>query len=355
MVEFIDGSTGTHTVTQDYCSCTGFVTRGKCKHVGVIKMGEMKFSRKIKEAKSSLEAMNNLFGCAPYKSDQIFNLYSPPATGKSLLLDQEAYHFAVNGLNVLYIDTEGSAQTFMQQWSETFKARFGEMEGNIILHQTSDLRDLIRYLGRTSQVAWVSSKAKGKKKKDEEVEMTEVQGGKQEFRSMEEIEEPDILKVIKKEKIDVIILDSISEPITTSFSTGTQNYPARADATACIYGLFIKLQVENNVIVITSSHASSNPTNPYEIHEQLKGGRAAKHHSKCVVFIDKREANEAANIRRLWGVRIPDQESWKKATVAKITDIGYVDINSGTDLQVAFTDAEVKRFNKGVVVEPNTE
>lgn len=314
----------------------------------------IKFDREIKTYQSSVGALNQLFDQSTYKSDQIFMFYAPPATGKSLMLAQEACWFASHGMNVLYIDTEGSATTFLKKWGAVFEQRFGELKGNIIVHPTADLKDLIRFLGRTCDVAWVQSTAAKKKKAkekaeaqgiDTEEETVSTAGGKQEFRSMEEIANPEIINKIKEYAIDVIIVDSITEPLATTFGTGNQNFPARSDAVGCIFGLLTKIQVKHNIVIITTAHASTNPTNPYEIHEEMKGGRTQKYFAKNLVYIDRREQKDAANYRRLWGVRVEDQQSWSKATVCMISDLGYIDVESQEDAAaIAFTEAERGRI-----------
>lgn len=358
-VQFYSGSTGTHTTIIDskdgnHCTCLGFLS-GSCKHIeeAVLEM-PIKFDREIKTYQSSVGALNQLFDQSTYKSDQIFMFYAPPATGKSLMLAQEACWFASHGMNVLYIDTEGSATTFLKKWGAVFEQRFGELKGNIIVHPTADLKDLIRFLGRTCDVAWVQSTAAKKKKAkekaeaqgiDTEEETVSTAGGKQEFRSMEEIANPEIINKIKEYAIDVIIVDSITEPLATTFGTGNQNFPARSDAVGCIFGLLTKIQVKHNIVIITTAHASTNPTNPYEIHEEMKGGRTQKYFAKNLVYIDRREQKDAANYRRLWGVRVEDQQSWSKATVCMISDLGYIDVESQEDAAaIAFTEAERGRI-----------
>lgn len=358
-VRFYDGSTGTHTTVIDtrfgnWCTCLGFLS-GHCKHIeeAALEM-PIKFDRDIKTYQSSVGALNQLFGGNTYKSDQIFMFYAPPATGKSLMLAQEACWFASKGMNVLYIDTEGSSTTFLKKWGQVFEERFGELKGNIVVHPTADLKDLIRFLGRTCDVAWVQSTAAKKKKAKEkaeaqgaevEEETVSTAGGKQEFRSMEEIANPEIINKIKEYEIDVIIVDSITEPLATTFGTGNQNFPARSDAVGCIFGLLTKIQVKYNMLIITTAHASTNPTNPYEIREALKGGRTQKYFAKNLVYIDKREQKDAANYRRLWLVRGEDSAEWSRAAVSMITDVGYIDVDQEAVKEIAFTQNELGRMD----------
>lgn len=318
----------------------------------------MVFDRKISTYGSSLQALNGMFENGKvYKSDQIFMFYAPPATGKSLMLAQEACFFASQGKNVLYIDTEGSATTYLQKWGAVFENRFGTLKGNIVVHPVSNLLDLVRFLGRTAEVAFVQSTANKKKKakekaKDqgaevEEDKVVEVAGGKQEFRSMQVLVDPEIEQKIKKYEIDVIVIDSITAPLASMFSTGTQNFPARSDAVSCIFGLLTDIQVKHNIVILTTSHASTNPTNPYEIREEMKGGRTVKYFAKNLVFIDKRDKTEAANFRRFWLARSEDAQGWTKVGIALINDTGYVDIKTEekeSAKEIAFTDGERGRI-----------
>lgn len=364
-MSYNDGSTGTHTTIVDskngnYCSCWGFV-HGNCKHVKeAMKNMPIKFDRDIKTHKSSIEAMNELFGGIPYKSDQPFLLYGAPSSGKSLALSQEACFFSSKGLNVLYIDDEGSSGTYLKQWGKVFEKRFGELKGDIIVHQTSDMYDLIRYLGATCKVDFVQSTTAKKKKaketaKDQGAEVEEMEdsvNGKQEFRKTGDIKDPEFIQEITKSKINAVFLDSITYPLIPMFQTGVQNYPARNDATALILGLLSSAQTKYNLFVMATSHASTNPTNPYEIHEQLKGGRAVRYFGKNVVYIDRREAKDAANYRRLWGARIENKQDWSQATVCMITDDGYVDVDDKkVSYNTAFTSAELKRLGLDAYME----
>lgn len=302
---------------------------------------------------SSIKALNDLFGGVPYKSDEPFILFAAAGSGKSLALFQEACYFSSKKLNVLYIDTEGSIGTFAEKWGPVFEKRFGELKGVISIKQTADLYDLCRYLGFIGKVDAIQSSAAKKKKaaqkaKDEGAEvddnMVENIGVKQEFRVLGDIEKPDIVKDIVENKIDVVIMDSVSMPINAKFQTGVQNYPGRSDATAAILGKLMKVQIEHNVFIMATTHASTNPTNPYETHEEMKGGRGIKYFGKNVVYIDKREAREVANYRRLWGARIENKQDWSTAQVTKITDEGYVDVVQKDVVESVFTDGEKKRL-----------
>ena len=151
-------------------------------------------------------------------------------------------------------------------------------------------------------------------------------------------------EVIKKEKIDVVIIDSISSPIRTAFWTAQENYPARADAMSLIMGELTRLQDMYDVIILTTHHASMNPTNPYDTTAMMRGGIVAKYYSKRVVYINKRGKKGFENYRKFWLVRAEDQPEWSMATVAKITDVGYVDVPK-EEWDDVFTDAEKKKID----------
>jgi len=355
-----NGSTGSHTTIIDtkygnYCSCISFNTRGFCKHVEEASLKEMpiKFKREIKKMDSSLKAMNELFSGIPYKSDEPFVIFAAPSTGKSLWYVQEACYFSSKGLNVLYIDTEGSIGSFAETWGRIFETRFGALKGDIVIKQTADLYDLTKYLGFMSKIDKITSTASKKKKAAEkagasldEEALVGNMGVKEEFRDLGELENPEIDRDIKEGKIDVIILDSISAPINAKFQTGVQNYPARNDAAAAILGALQKIQIRNTIFIMATTHASTNPTNPYEIHEQMKGGRAVQHFGKNVVYIDKRQASDLANYRRLWGVRVENRTDWKSCQLAMITNDGYVDVDQEKLRETVFTDGERKRLEE---------
>lgn len=331
-----DGTTGTHVVerwdgSEPYCTCIGFATRKCCKHVkeifGVdeIKVDDIiKGSDEVKRIPSSLDALNDLFGGEAYNSDEMFAVYGKPKIGKSLLMLQESAYFSSIGYNVLYIDTEGSANEFVRKWIPIFRERFGKGDGNIWIKRTKSLEELMKYIGYNVKV--------------------NRQKSKMEFRVEEYIENSEIDNTIKKNKIDVVILDSITAPIRI-FTASQQDHPSKSDALAHIFIALQRIMENYGVVVIVINQASWNPANPYEVGAEMRGGVVVQYNCKRVIYIDRREAKDVKNYRRFWIVRAEDIPDWSRATVAKINDLGYNDV-SDDELEKVFTQSEKSRIGQ---------
>lgn len=329
------GTTGTHVVSRFKrgsvsCSCIGYRFRGRCRHIErLCNMKEISLDELIKgdgtkRYESSLQALNKLFGGEAYNTDEIMAIYGKPKVGKSLLCVQEAYWFMTKGLNVLYIDTEGSSTEFIRKWVPVFEARFGERKGNFWLTRTSSLGEFMEYLGYKVSV--------DRKK------------GKMEFRVDEILKNPKIENTIKEKKIDVMFVDSVSAPMRI-FTTAQQDQPAKADAMAQVFMKLMELMEKYNVAIITVGQATYNPANPYEIGAEIRGGIVMHHYCKRVVYLDRRSAKEFRDYRRFWLVRAEDVQDWSRAMVAKIDDTGYVDVDDDDEvMERIFTDAELKRL-----------
>jgi len=346
----VTGSTGTHTAdvlwyyggrTDEYCSCKGFRTRKNCSHLRWVKglpgknlLGDILpiddfIEREVKLYKSSLNALNELFDGAPYSNDAITVFYGKPKVGKSLLVLQEAAYLESEGYRVLIIDTEGSLRESARYWLPILRNRFNSKNKGIYVVKKLTLQVLGDFMGKKVTVV-----TKGNERK----------GGKTEFYVIGDT--VDLLgEAIKKYKIDVVIVDSITAPIRTAITATQQNLPAKSDAEAFLMGRLLRYIDVYGVAVIVTAHASFNPANPYETMASIRGGVSILHFAKNVVYIDRREKKEIRDIRRFWLVRHgSNAEEFSKVSVARITDIGYVDVEG--DPTDYLTDAEIKRLGK---------
>jgi len=331
------GRSGLHVTEEDFCTCVGFQFRKKCRHVEELRMIEVEEivnGKGVREFKSSLSAVNDLFGESAYNSDEIFAYYGMSKIGKSLLCYQEAMWFASQGLNVLYLETEGGMSQFIRKWHDVFVARFGEKKGKVYMVSKKSIETLMEYLGFRVQVVFKSA---GGGKKEEK--------GKLEFKVLETLRDEDvqIMKDIASAKIDVLILDSLSSPLRV-FTTDRQSFPAKSDCAGYILRTLAKLQEVFGIAVIVVNHASHDPTNPYESEVQMRGGSAVQYYSKRIVFIDRRASKEFSDYRRFWLVRAEDIKAWSKATVAKITDFEYEDVTDEKIIDRVFTQTEQKKL-----------
>lgn len=341
---FKSKSMGTwHVAIKDWegelCSCAGYLFNRKCWHVDTINMKSFddrqvvdmpvvkidELLLKHKEYKSSLEALNKLFNGMAYSTSEIFALYGLPNIGKTLLGTQEAFWFANQGVNVLYIDTEGSFITALKTWKDRFMKRF-QKKGEIYAVSYLNLEDLMRFLGYNIDINLRGNKV--------EVSSDLIKGNS-------EFEE-----FIKNNNIGFVVLDSVSAPIRNKFPSAQQNFPARADITSMIYAGLLRAQAYG-VVILTIHHATLNPANPYEIHAEVRGGIVVQYYSKRIVYMDMREKKGMEHIRRFWLVRSPNARSWSRVEFARVDgELGFIDEENKSEY---LTDAEKKNIEENLV------
>ncbi len=276
--------------------------------------------------KSSLVAVNDVFDGEPYTSSEVFVVYGKPQVGKSLFVLQEAVYLESLGYKVLMIDTEGSLRGFASQWLPILRSRFeGGKRGKIFATEKKTLQTLLRYMG------WeVTVSSKGSK-----------DNPKIEFNIVREVER-ELEKFVKGKGVDMVVIDSVTAPIREAIPSAQQNHPAKADATRLLMGSLLALQEETDVAVVATAHASFNPANPYDTTAKMRGGVAMYHYAKHIVYLDKRESRDMRGVRRFWLVRAPGAEEWSRVGVARITDVGYVDVEG--DVRDYLTDSERRRL-----------
>jgi predicted ATP-dependent serine protease len=329
-----NGEHGTYWSDGEICTCYGFWYRKTCKHVEAAK--KMKSIEEIaksgKELQSSIKGLNEMFGGSFYSSDVLCGIFGKPNMGKTLLLVQDAFYLASEGKNVLLIDTEGGTWKMMQAWKEVFEKRFGKLTGNLYIEKRRGLSDVMEYVGYRGGVTFKSAA------KDEK--------GIMEFRVVQTLDEAQIEEDVEKAEIDLLIMDSISEPIRSAIPLQQQNNPAKASALALILGRLVELQKEYNLAAIVSSHASFNPS-AYElsIDAEIFGGLVLKHNCKRVVYLDRREAAGFENYRRLWQLRGEDEAEMSNFLYLKYSDAGISEVPKNSyKIEDVLTSGEVTRL-----------
>lgn len=372
------GSTGYHVSfvdfndVDDFCSCIGWMAHKRCKHVkmlwneceGCLDMA-VPFGKKksiFRKFPSSLEVLNEMFDGYAYSAGEVFGIYAPPGYGKTLFSIQEAVWLTSKGYNVLYIETEGSGEEMLNRWAPIFAERFDGDLDKLYFESRRTLETLAMYLGfelkfmtksvdeddlvgsveqlTLEDVQEDGSKKRKKRKSGKKVEKT----GKIEV-MYHPLDVSLIEQDIERYHIDFIILDSLSMPIRATFPPDQQNNPSKAFVEARILQKLIELQERYNVGVLVVMHASMNPARPYESAINFRGGLSVRHAVKRIIYIGKRDARGFDDYRKFWLVRSANAKPWSKVGVAKITDIGYVDVPK-EEWENAFTVSELKRMKE---------
>lgn len=338
-----------------YCTCRSYYFKRKCKHFEQIKKvkkmvlnwNSVEESKVIREFKSSLNIINDMFNGAAYTSDSIFGLFGLAGEGKSLLCIQEAFYLMSQGYKVLYIDTEGSLVSQLRKyWAEVFMARFNLSKEDLskrffiqnfredeFAGKEEKIEKVLYYFGDNIEIEKKGNKI--------ELKWLEKKGRKpKDNRSL-------IEKDIDKYGIDFIILDSITNPIRIAISSNPQNYPAKSDIEARILGHLLELQVEYNVGMLITLQASYNPVNPYDNEVSMRGGLSAAYNIKRRVSLVRRNKIGFENIRIFFFERGETGSSKSTVGFAKIDDFGFDDLDlekEGLKINDLLTGAQFKKI-----------
>jgi len=258
--------------------------------------------------KSNLEGLNSLVG--GYDKKNRMSIFSKPMVGKTLFLLQEAFWIAkTTGKKVLFIDTEGDKDLFLDVWSSKFEERFGIKRDRIIVKEVRDINPIMEFHGVKIKVNISKKGSKLTVNKIEEVE----------------IEESELSKIVGKRRIGTVIYDSITASFK-EFGTGTPNLPARADVMGFLYNRIDKLIDKKKVTVITSHHLSKNPTDP-RAEERMKGGDSIYYTSKVILQLKKFRTDKLENYRMLVLVRYPNKPKFSDVRYLRYDDNGVVDVS----------------------------
>jgi predicted ATP-dependent serine protease len=339
-----DGEHGSYIVSEKYCSCpAGSFGNVKCKHKEELKKLPIEFCKikdQIVKFPSTIDGFNKAFDGSLYSSDEMVAFYAKPKTCKSLLLTQEMFGLASHGYNILYIGTEGGEQEMIARWYDVFSAHYFvgvKNIGKMFLETKKSLESLMEYFGYKVRVSYVS------KKKSREGEATDSDKGKMEFRVIEKFDNPEIDTFIEKNKINMVILDSITSPIRQAITDEQQNNPAKSSATGLICGKMLKLQEKFKLGLVVVGHAMFNPADPYETSASMRGGIALSHYCKRVLYVDKRDKTSLRDYRRVWIARAEDKPEFSEVIGLKITDAGIEDVKDLTEL---LTDNEKMKLTQ---------
>lgn len=252
---------------------------------------------------SSLEGINELLN-GGYDKENIVSLYASAGVGKTLLLIQEGYNIAKNNkCKVLFIDTEGGARRFLDEWESVFPG----IKDKFIIVTKRRVSLLMEYFGVEIKI----------ERKGEKTVVNKI--GEIPFKKT------DIYSDIKKNKVGIVFVDSITAPFR-EFGSTTQNFPARADCCGMLYVAMIDVIDGLGVSMINTHHSSLNPTNPFAT-ANIRGGDVVAYYSKIIMFMERPKSKKARDFRKVHLVRYPNKASWKEMKLLKYTDEGIRDSN----------------------------
>ena len=263
---------------------------------------------------SRFKFINEIFG--GYSEGEVFSVYGQPTAGKTLFMLYEMGKWTNEGKKIIYIDTEGGFKDMYNEWKE----KFGINENKVVVRVKRDLRALLHYLGEdvdfeTSNKGKISLVLKGLVKRgDEDV----------------------IWRDLRKVNDYVIILDSLTAPITNLIPSTNENYPVRADVIGHVFGMLYRVMDEKESgHVVMLHHASNNPTNPYDNKQLLKGGNRVVYMSKKIMLIEKPKAKAMENIRKIIAIRTPKYKGWEKYSFLEYGDNGIKEVDEEYVMEIA--------------------
>ena len=311
-----------------YCDCISYLTRRKCRHIEEVKgeimalcldnIDEVK-ENAIKEMPSSLNCINEMFESPLYNNSEIVGLYALANTGKSFFILQEIAYLESLGYNILYIDTEGSALKMITKNLPMFRERFGgNKRGKIYLEEKRTLKELMKYFGYNFEIV--------KKSKETKVGRLET--------NYHELKNCEFEEFVKKNKIDFVVIDSITNVIRAEIPSDVQNNPTKSFVEGRLMSKLVDVQGKYNVCVCVILHASMNPSNVYDTTVQMRGGFATRHNLKRLIYIEKPAKKDYKDIRLFWLVRSEFCAEWSRVEFAKVDRNGFYEIDEDKEVLI---------------------
>ena len=259
----------------------------------------------MESIRSGLKAISELIG--EYNQESIHALYGSSQVGKTTLVMQLLYEASeLLQTDVLFYDTEGGGKQFLHDWDAVMRKRYPKAK-QIHIRLVRNWKDVLLDHG---------------KKVNAKVSDT----GKMDVLVLEEKDPSPVEDFITKNKIGMVMYDSITMPMK-KFGSARQNFPARNYAQTLWLGTMIDLIDRHNVIVFANHHASKDPALPYAA-EEMTGGSAVQYFSKILLYMKKWRAKGATSYRTIKLQRYFNKAPNEHETLIKITDDGYIDVSA---------------------------
>jgi hypothetical protein len=260
------------------------------------------------------ELFGPLFG--EFQPKNVYAIYGVPNVGKTVLAMTEVAALESQGVRTLWLDTEGglnfdSPSGIWGAWKPKLEKRFGLKDMNELVdyRRFVDYDDLMKWLGYQVDVEYGEGKMN-------------VQ-----FRGKVRGSEPTVYDAGgfgRKRDNCLIVIDSMSSLFRLQFGSTLQNFPGRGDATAYLVFALSKLMERVNAPLITTNHASLNPTNPWQM-AGMRGGSTVSYYSKNVAYLEKPKKKVLDTYRKCWAVRSPGAKEWGNSCWMHIdTDKAFV-------------------------------
>jgi len=255
------------------------------------------------EIRSGLKAISELIG--DYNREAIHAMYGASQVGKTTLGMQLLYEASeLLQQDVLLYDTEGGAVEFIKLWDAKLRKRYSKAK-KIHVRMYRNWKDILKDHGKTV-VPRISDT------------------GKMDVLITEEKDPSPVEEFITKNKIGMIVYDSITMPMK-KFGSARQNFPARNYAQTIWLSSMIDIIDRHNVIVIASHHSSKDPALPYA-QEEMTGGSAVQYFSKILIYMKKWKAKGATAYRTIKLQRYFNKAPNEYEMLLKLTEDGYIDV-----------------------------
>jgi hypothetical protein len=266
---------------------------------------------------SHIQAFNKLIIGHPKKLPTL--IFGPPAGGKSILMGEISIDFLTD-FNCLYIDAEGGLDKMFAFWLPIWERKLGKpiqiiridtpgakhipASGAILILEARHIHTVLQAHGFKT-------------------DLTISESGKIDLKLVGSCHNV-IEEAVSKCNVGLLVYDSLTNPLKTTFVGGRVNFPGRADAVNMWMSGLIKIADNYDIVVYGTSHRSVDPTNPYAKPHAV-GGSTLLYNFKCTMYLDPSKYAQYKNRRTLWIERFFNVEPWKRSERLNLSDTGYQD------------------------------